>query len=113
MTLDWHDGTANKAALEAYAGSLLEIETHNMFKLLDRYFTGGHEETYLDKFAEAAPGYVERSLKALNIPNWDTLLYQFKKAAALLRITHPTKPNVSRLCWKPKRAMLQTVPPYL
>jgi hypothetical protein len=61
----------------------------NMFKLLDRYFTGEHDETYLEKFAEAAPGYVERSLKALNLPYWDTLRYQLKKAAALLSINHP------------------------
>jgi hypothetical protein len=88
MTLDWYDGTSNTAALAAYAGDL-ESETSNLFRLLDRYFTGDHDETYLGKFAEAAPGYIGRSLKALNIPDWDTLRYQLKKAAALLRTNRP------------------------
>ncbi|MFY9560301.1 MAG: hypothetical protein WAQ52_08725 [Terriglobales bacterium] len=88
MTLDFWDTLANEAALKAFAGEL-EIEDSRMFMLLDRYFSDtAHDEAYLETFAEAAPRYIERSLKALNL-DWESLRLQLKKTAAILAVNDP------------------------
>jgi hypothetical protein len=89
MILDWNDILTTKQAVENFRHGGLEGETNNMRRLMERYFSFHSDEglPYMEKFSQLAPGYVERSLKALGLDSWDALKRQLNTMAAFVGAT--------------------------